>query len=95
MVFLLKKMGNLDYALMLIIEKLGDVLQAVAFVEEQKDEAVGSYTNNKCNAHVPFTFSDNQTCSHSITTLITNSYGRNLSLDHWDVLNFYRTCWNM
>ena len=33
-------MGNLNVALSLIIEKLGDVKQAIAFVEDHKDEQV-------------------------------------------------------
>jgi len=36
-VFLLKRMGNTNYALILIIEKLKDVKMAIDFVEEHKD----------------------------------------------------------
>jgi vacuolar protein sorting-associated protein 41 len=37
-VFILKRMGNTDDALTLIVEKLQDVEQAILFVEEQKDD---------------------------------------------------------
>jgi hypothetical protein len=38
LVFILKRMGNTNDALELIIEKLGDVKQAIAFVDEHKDD---------------------------------------------------------
>lgn len=40
MVFILGRMGDNHKALMLIIEKLGDVHQAIEFAKEQRDESL-------------------------------------------------------